>query len=102
MNRRVLIATAVALAAVCVLFVGSAAIIGDVGRAWEIFAGLSDPWGDSQFVSVPLSIVGYLVVPAIVGLSVSAGLSWWAIRTTKSLDEVTAQLKRRLEGEELR
>ncbi len=96
MNRRLFKVATVAAIPLVTLFCVAGLLFGDLGRAWEVFAGLRTPWGQSPWVALPLSIVGYLLGPAIVGLSVSSAVAWAVSRRVTRMDEAVRDLRRRL------
>lgn len=96
MNRRLLKVATVAAIPLVTLFCVAGLVFGDFGRAWEVFAGLRAPWGPSASVALPLSIVGYLLGPAIVGLAVSSAVAWSVGRRVTTTDEAVRDLRRRL------
>jgi len=66
---------AIVAAITAVLFVAAGILIGDFGRAWDVLSGTCSPFGAWSTLTVPLSVLGYLVLPVFIALAVTDGLT---------------------------
>jgi GAF domain-containing protein len=60
---------------------------GGFGRAWEILIGDQGPSGQLPGLAVPLSALGYIAVPTIIGLAVADRLTRFTQRNLYTAEE---------------
>jgi hypothetical protein len=84
------------LIACSMLFVLCALLLHSFNLAWDIASGTSSPFGHNCWLAVVLSAVGYLIVPVLIGLAVTEGLTRFVERRLRPAAEVEAGIVRDL------
>jgi hypothetical protein len=90
--------SAVLLTAVC--FVGTAVASGDAGYAFEVLTNVASPFRcDAAWIAVPLAVVGYLLLPAVVGAVAAVVIERQLTGMSKTLEEAEDSIRRRVIAE---
>jgi di/tricarboxylate transporter len=97
-NKLRLRIAAVLCASAAVWFVVTAVVTKDVGRAWDTLAGLRTPWGDYAWATLPLSMLGYLLIPVAIFTAIAIGIDTAVGRQLVPLDEAIDKVRERLQG----
>jgi hypothetical protein len=86
----------VAVVVVTGLVFGISGLVMDGGfqRAWEILLALRSPFGQASGLGVALSALGYVAVPAVIGLVVADGITRFTRRRLLTTPEARAEIKR--------
>jgi hypothetical protein len=83
---------AVVAVAAC-LFVAAGLAMGDFQRAWDILTGAVGPFGGKDAgLGVALSAVGYLLLPAVIGLAIADGVTRFTRKHLMTLPEAKAEI----------
>lgn len=67
---------------------------GGFQRAWEILLGVRSPYGEASGLGVVLSALGYLLVPAVIGIAVADGVARFTEHRLLTDPEVNAAARR--------
>lgn len=85
-----------------ICFAGTAVATGDPGYALEVITSVASPFDcDAAWIAVPLAVVGYLLLPAVVGAVAAVVVERQLAGMSKSLEEAEDSIRRRV-IEELR
>jgi hypothetical protein len=88
---------AVLLVIICAaLFVVTSVALHSFNLAWDIARGATSPFGLNSWLAVILSVVGYLLVPVLIGLMVTESLTRFVERRLQSAAAVQADITRDL------
>ena len=95
--RLPLIIFLVVFATTSVLFVIAGLAMNDFERAWNILIGATAPFGRDSALGVALSVLGYLLIPAVVGLVVADGIVRFTRKRLLTLPEAKEEIREMLE-----
>jgi hypothetical protein len=83
----------VVLVITCLVFLVAGAVMkGGFERAWDVLLGIQTPFGDAPGLGIPLSALGYLLVPAVIGVAVADGIARFVQSKLDSLPEVEKRI----------
>jgi hypothetical protein len=80
-----------------IIFVIAGGLTGNWYRAWDVISGTSSPFkGSYPEIFLILSVLGYLLVPATIGIYIVDAVSRFISRRVKTLKDATDNIEVRL------
>lgn len=88
--RAILVGVAVVTA---IVFVIAGLSFDDFKRAWDTLTGQASPFnGEDSGIGLVLSALGYIVVPATIGLAIADGVTTFTRKRLSSVSEAQAEI----------
>jgi len=66
-------------------------------RAWEVLLGIQGPFEQAPLLGVPLSALGFLLIPAVIGAAAADGIARYVDSQLDDLPDVETRVADRLE-----